>query len=234
MNKAETKLIKELRTHCCQILLVPPSQFIGIGGDDMEDMIVHGSIKSISGNVSELTVDGQEEEFDLDPDVVKTIDACQNTDAIALFSLVDTKIKEIKQAISVLDATHVRFHHKNGSIWVHVFDYRCFLYEHRIRKNHPFTVGTVNLYKKSDLDFTFTMNAKSFSCILEQDYSVRIGSNGYAELSSSDYKKTDFSYLIKDQGVVEPVITFFNDQLGKDICFVPVPNSIPVDPRTTR
>jgi hypothetical protein len=234
MNKAELQFFNALRSHCCQILLIPPSRFIGIGGEDTDDMIVHGSIKSTLKKVSELTEDGQVEAFDLDPDVISFIDGCQSSDAVSLFTLTDNRIKEIKLAISALDATHVRFHHKNGTVWVNIFDYRCFLYDFRVKKEHPFQVGTLNLFKRSDVDFTFTMNAGPFKKLLEQDYSVRIGDNGYAEFSSAESKKMDFTYLIRGQDIIEPVVTFFNDQLDSDICFLPSPNLIPANLHTTQ
>ena len=234
MNKAELQFFNALRNHCCQILLIPPSRFIGIGGEDTDDMIVHGSIKSTFKKVSELTEDGQVDAFDLDPDVISFIEGCQNSDAVSLFTLTDNRIKEINLAISALDATHIRFHHKNGTVWVNIFDYRCFLYDFRIKKEHPFEVATLNLFKRSDTEFTFTMNAGSFKKLLEQDYSVRIGDNAYAEFSSAESKKMEFSYLIRGQDIIEPVVTFFNDQLGSYICFVPSPNLIPPNPHTTQ
>ena len=234
MNKSEQQFFNALRSHCCQILLIPQSRFIGIGGEDTDDMIVHGSIKSIFKHVGELTEDGQIDAFDLDSDVISFIDGCQNSDSVSLFTLTDNRIKEIKLAISALDATHIRFHHKNGSVWVNIFDYRCFLYDYRIKKEHPFQVGTLNLFKRSDAEFTFTMNADSFKKLMEQDYSVRIGDNGYAEFSSAESKKMDFAYLVRGQDVIEPIVTFFNDQLGSNICFVPSANLIPEGHHTTQ
>lgn len=234
MNKVELQFFTALRKHCCQILLIPPSRFIGIGGEETDDMIISGSIKSNFKKVGELSEDGQIYSFDLDSDLIPFIDSCLNSDSVSLFSLTDNRIKAIKLAIKALDATHIRFYHKGGSVWVNIFDYRCFLYDYRIKKQHPFEVGTLNLSKRSEMDFSFTMNAKSFTKILQQDYSVRIGDNGYAEFSSAEPNNFSFYYLIRAQEVVEPVVEFFNDQLGSNICFVPSPNLIPEGHHTTQ
>ena len=234
MKKSEILFFSSLRNLCCQILLVPPNRFIGFGDEETDDIVVIGAIETKIKTISELTEDSEIEAFDLDPNVISFIDGCQKSESVALFTLTDNRIKEIKSAIVELDATHIRFHHKDNSVWVNIFDYRCFLYDYRIKKEHPFKVGTLNLFKRSDNDFTFTMNAKSFSRILQQDYSVRIGNNGYTEFSSAEYKKNDFSYLIKGQEIIEPVVEFFNDQLGSNIYFVPSANLIPEGHHTTQ
>ena len=234
MKKEELQFFTALRNHCCQILLIPPSRFIGIGGEGTDDMIVSGSIKSTFKIIGEMTEDGQIDSFDLDSDLIPFIDSCLNSDSVSLFSLTDNRIKAIKLAIKALDATHIRFYHKDGTVWVNIFDYRCFLYDYRIKKEHPFKVGTLNLLKRSDTDFSFTINGESFKRLLEQDYSVRIGDNGYAEFSSAEPNNFSFYYLIRGQEVVEPVVEFFSDQLGSNICFVPCANLIPEGHHTTR
>ena len=234
MKKSELLFFSSLRNLCCQILLIPPNRFIGFGDEETDDIVVNGAITTKIKTISEVTEDGQIEAFDLDSNVISFIDGCEKSESVALFTLTDNRIKEIKLAISALDATHIRFHHKDNSVWVDIFDYRCFLYDYCIKKEHPFQVGTLNLFKKSDTDFSFTMNAKSFTRILQQDYSVRIGDNGYAEFSSAEYKKNDFSYLVKGQEIIEPVVEFFSDQLGSNICFVPSPNLIPEGHHTTQ
>jgi hypothetical protein len=234
MKKSELLFFSSLRNLCCQILLIPPNRFIGFGDEETDDIVVNGAITTKIKTISEITDDGQFEAFDLDSNVISFIDSCQSSDALSLFTLTDNRIKEIKLAISALDATHIRFHHKDNSVWVNIFDYRCFLYDYRIKKEHPFQVGTLNLSKRSEIDFSFTMNAKSFTKILQQDYSVRIGDNGYAEFSSAEPNSFNFSYLIRGQEVVEPVVEFFNDQLGSNICFVPCANLIPEGHHTTQ
>ena len=234
IKPSDQKFLYSLIKSGYQVLLLPKNRFIGIGDQDTDDSVIDGSISCTLDRVLEMDADGQVSEFDLDSSVVEYIDQTKKSRAVAIFSISASVIRELKQGILAMDATHIRFHNRANGVWVSVYDYRCFLYQHRIRKDHPFEVGQICLYKRVDQEFSFTINASFFKQILEQDYTVRIGGNGYAEFSSSEYKKTDFSYIVKDQGIVEPVVTFFNAQFVTDISFVPVPNSIPASPHTTQ
>ena len=221
IKPSEKKFLLKLNRLGYQVIVLPNYRFIGVGDQETDDCVVNGSISLLTDRVLEFDLDAQTNEFDLDSSVIESINQKKKSHAVAIFSISAITIREIKLAISSLDATHIRFHHKDGSVWVNVFDYRCFLYDHRVKKEHPFTIGTLNLMKRSNQDFSFTMNAPSFKKILEQDYSVRIGHNGYAEFASSEYKKQDFAYLVRGQDIVEPVVNFFNDQLDSEVSFIP-------------
>lgn len=233
IKPSEKKFLIKLCDLGYQVILLPNDRFIGIGDGSQDDSVVDGSISCTLERAVEMDSDGQVYEFDFDSSVIDFITETKKSRAIAIFSLTASEIMEMKEAIWSLEATHIRFHQRAGSVWVSIFDYRSFLYDHRIRKDHPFTVGLECLYKKCKTDFSFTINSPFFKKLLDQDYSVRIGENGYAEFSSAEYKKNDFSYLVKGQDVIEPVVTFFNAPHVLDISFVPVANLIPVDPHTT-
>ena len=203
-----------------QVLILTNRRFIGIGGGDTDDILIEGSISSTSDRVVEIDADGQVSNFNFDPSVTDFIRQSKFTPSVANFWISGLVIKKLKGVISELDATHLRFHQKDGTIWVNIFDYRSFMYDERIKNDHPFVIGTQDLRERCTNDFSFTVNASSFRKMPIQDYSVRVGANGYADFSSADEKQVDFSWGVKGQHVREPVVTFFNDQFGGDISLV--------------
>ena len=64
-------------------------------------------------------------------------------------------------------------------------------------------------------------DAKSFAKIPIDNYLVRIGNNSICTLIPSN---KDIQYLIRDQEIYEPFITFMSPRLGVDIVFSPSPN----------
>jgi hypothetical protein len=220
LRRHEKKFLLSLYQMGFQVLILPNRRFIGIGDGDTDDSLIEGSISSTSDRFLEIDSDGQVSTFDFDPSVMDFIRQSKSTPAVANFWISGLMIKKMKSVVSKLDATHLRFHQKDATVWVNIFDYRSFMYDERIKKDHPFVVGTQDLKERCTNDFSFTMNASSFRKMPVQDYSVRVGANGYADFASADEKQVDFTWGVKGQDVIEPVVTFFNDQFGGDISLV--------------
>ena len=70
-------------------------------------------------------------------------------------------------------------------------------------------------------EFSFTMKSNSFGKLPLDDYAVRVGDNGICAFISA---KKNVQFLLRDQELHEPLVTFQSPRLGADIVFAPVPN----------
>lgn len=144
LRRHEKKFLMSLYQMGFQVLILNNRQFIGIGHGETDDSLIEGSISSASDRVLEIESDGRVSNFDFDPSVIDFIRQSKHTPAVASFWISGSATKKLKGVISEIDATHLRFHQKYETVWVNIFDYRSFMYDERIKKDHPFVIGTLD------------------------------------------------------------------------------------------
>jgi hypothetical protein len=149
---------------------------------------------------------------------VQSLTVC---DANAIFALNKSDFDFIKQICIKKDVTHIRFHTKNNMLRIVMVDLRMQDELLRIQRKRSQQVFVIDLEIRIVKDFSFTAKASSLKKLPSQDYSVRIGSNGISVFTSITEES---HYLIRDQRISEPLISFFSPRLDSDILFSPVPN----------
>lgn len=215
MNKIISELTKKYG-HVGSYVLLTPNSFSVFGNETNDDMVVLGKCNYLR---SELVINSEITETK-DKDLkflISKVESLTETSAYASFQLTGDAIKQIKNCINKIDATHLRIHNIENSVRVSIFDCRKYLDNSRIQRK---ITQSIRYYDSDNAnigsDFTVTINASSFTKLPVQDMSIRINKNGICQFEPL---KDDVKFLLKDQEIVEPVTNFFSDRLGCQISF---------------
>jgi hypothetical protein len=218
MNKFDTNNLDKLGSAVIRV----GNSFAVFGSKKTDDMVVIGKDKGSKTRPS-LHISSIKQKV-TDDEVVGLFNKLQSlrqTNANAIFVLTSENIKRIKNSIKLLDATHIRIWTSENRITVTVFDCRDFEFDRRISRKNSLKINYLDIETRTFENFTFTLNADSFSKLPSTDCNFRIGKNGVTEVSPID---GDIFYLIRDQQLVEPVTVFESQSVGKDIAFLFHPN----------
>ncbi len=143
------------------------------------------------------------------------------SNAYTSFSLPSGVVQKLKDSIKKLNATHLRLFNDGDRLRIVVFDYVKFHTSYRLPRK------TSNLVRYHDTlivahdDFSTTFLAQSFARLPTENLQLRIGENGITQVS---LEKDETKYLIRDQGLKEPMNVFESPMVGQNICFVFHPN----------
>lgn len=143
------------------------------------------------------------------------------SDAYTSFPLSSGVVQKLKNSIRKLSATHVRMFNDNDKLRIVVFDYVKFHSSYRLPRK------TSNLMRYHDTrivahdNFSTTFLAQSFAKLPTENLQIRVGDNGITTVTTDT---GDTTYLIRDQGLKEPMTVFDSPQVGHRICFVFHPN----------
>lgn len=146
----------------------------------------------------------------------------RRTHALAVFTIYLDDVKLIKKSIKKLDATHVRFWSNKDGVTITIFDCRDFNTDRRIGRKNSLRVDYLEVETVGVDDFTFTVNAESLKKISNGDWNLRIGQNGVTEITPFG---ESYSFLIRNQKLMEPVTNFDSVSVGQKISFQFHPNS---------
>jgi hypothetical protein len=222
-----TKEVQELSSKFSNIgthILMSKNSFALFGNENNDDLVVTGSCKynstkpTLFTSNNAVTVTNKDIEF-----LKESVNSLTQSSAYAVFQISGVGIRLIKDAISKIDATHLRIHTYEDTIRISIFDYRKFLNSSRIARSNTQKI----LYYDCDnsnigSEFSTTITASSFNKLTNQDMTVRINENGVCQFEPL---KDDIKYLLRDQEVFEPVSTTFSDLLGCQISLSLAPNS---------
>jgi len=128
------------------------------------------------------------------------------------FPLVRKTLESLHDTIKLVDSTHIRFFTRDKSIFVRVFDYRKYLYE--VSFNGSGYNETVLSGQKPTVDFSFTIDSKSFSKLMKENYQVEVLRNGIVGFVSVD---SNSEFYFRDQDVIEPILEFQHETLKKSV-----------------
>jgi hypothetical protein len=131
MNKIISELTKKYG-HVGSYVLLTPKSFSVFGNETNDDMVVLGKCKYLR---SELVINSEITEAK-DKDLkflISKVESLTETSAYASFQLTGDAIKQIKNCINKIDATHLRIHTIGNSVRVSIFDCRKYLDNSRIQ-----------------------------------------------------------------------------------------------------
>jgi hypothetical protein len=221
MSKIITELSKKY-SHIGSYVLLTPKSFTVFGNESNDDMVLTGKSKS---QFSQLVINSRitnTNNKDL-KFLVSKFESLTESSAYASFQLTSDALKQIKDCVNKIDATHLRIHNINNSVRVSIFNYRKFSAGNQIQRK--ITQG-IRYYDSDNANigsnFTATVNASSFMKLPIQDMSIRINKNGICQFEPL---KDEVKYLLRDQEIVEPISTFFSDRLACQISFLFHPKS---------
>ena len=218
MNKFDTNNLDKLGFAVIRVA----NAFAVFGHKKTDDMVIIGKDKSKKTKPSLHILSIKQKVTD--DEVVGLLNKLQSlrqTNANAIFVLTSENIKRIKNSIKLLDATHVRVWSNSNRISVTVFDCRDFEFDRRIGRKNSLKINYLDIETRTFENFTFTLNANTFTKLPSSDCNFRIGKNGVTEINPID---GEVFYLIRDQQLVEPVTIFESKFIGKDIAFLFHPN----------
>jgi len=218
MNKFDTNNLDKLGSAVIRVA----NSFAVFGNKKTDDMVVIGKDKKSKTRPS-LHISSIKQKV-TDDEVIGLFNKLQSlrqTNANSIFFLTSENIKRIKNSIKLLDATHVRVWTSENRMTVTLFDCRDFEFHRRISRKNSLKINYLDIETRTFDNFTFTLNADSFTKLPSTDCNFRIGKNGVTEVSPID---GDVFYLIRDQQLVEPVTVFESQSVGKDIAFLFHPN----------
>jgi hypothetical protein len=202
-------------------VLLSNNTMVVFGDPPNDDLIVEQ--KNVKSSIPSLYKKGilqDIEESALD-ELMSKVKLLYYSDAVCQFNLNLNRLQQIKDSIKKWSCTHIRMFAHQGKLRVLFYDCRMGDMKFRAARKYSLSLHYLDLQVILVNEFTFTFKAKSFVKIPFDDYLVRIGDNSICLLVPS---KKDVQYLIRDQEMHEPAITFTSPRLNSDIVFSPAPN----------
>ena len=149
------------------------------------------------------------------------IDELLRVDASASFSISSGLMQSLKKSIQTVNASHVRFFSQGEKLRIVVFDYVKFHSSYRLPRKTSNLVRYHDTLVLAHEDFSATVFASSLSRLPAEGYLVRVGSNGVTQFTND---RDETKFLLRDQGLREPLAVFHSPQVGQNICFALHPN----------
>ena len=201
-------------------------KFVAFGDEPSDDFVLIGSTETVKG--SSIYKDGKK----TDSDESKcsglfrnVLDLCDDS-KICYFNLKSFQVQFIQKTITAYDASHIVLYADDDGIFVNFYDVRKCVPEGRMNRSHETRLLVHQLSSIKKNHFKMTLNSWSFKMIPSLDLDVDIGVNGICVLTHED---SGYMYLLRDQELIQPVITFFSDRLQTKISLSLVPSSnVPV------
>ena len=218
--KIHSKLIEKYGNYGDSFLVTPNSTVIIFGKSEKhEDLVIRTNL-----NINQKSY----QLFNLDGLVNVT-----ETEVMNLFNKVITKIKStpsesfnldkkyveaIGDTITTTDSTHIRFFTEDSNLKVSVFNYRQFISRISIRENsNPFISESIikNSYFSGDINFT--LDARTFLKLPDNNYDVEILDNGLINFINLD---SEIEFFLREQEIQEPIIKFINEKFDQETVFL--------------
>ena len=202
-------------------VLLSKNSMVVFGDPPNDDLVLEQ--RNLKSSKSVLYKEGitQDIEASALEDLMDKVRLLSYSDAVAQFNLNLNLFQQIKDSIKKWSCTHIRIFTHQGKVRILFFDCRMGDTKFRVTRKNSLSVHFFDLQTILIEEFTFTFKAKSFAKIPIDNYLVRIGNNSICTLIPSN---KDIQYLIRDQEIYEPFITFMSPRLGVDIVFSPSPN----------
>lgn len=201
--------------------LVTPSSTVLIYGKKYrhEDLVIRSNQNLNQNKFLLFGLDGQIEipETDIESLFNKTIKKLKSTPT-QNFNLDKKYVEAIGDTVNTTDSTHVRFYTEDLNLKVSVFNYRQFITRINIRPmGQPFVSESVIQNSEFTGDINFTIDAKTFLKLPNQNYEVEIMENGLVNFINLEY---ELEFFIREQELQEPLTKFTNEKLDQEIVFL--------------
>ena len=201
--------------------LICPGQAVVFGDAPNNDLVVIE--RSSKFKKTALFENGVEKNYDPKVliDLSNKIQSLTHADTVCQVGIDNSLLKFIKQGISKWSSTHLRLFTYQEKLRILFFDCRMNVQTHRVLRKKSLITYHMDLDIRFIEDFALTLKAASFVKISQDDYLLRIRSNGIVSFEKID---DEVSYLMRDQRLQEPLISFYNSRIKSDIVFSPAPN----------
>ena len=200
--------------------ILTPNQYLICFSDETDDLIVKSKF---SYKTDKVIVFGDDEIFTEEQvsGWLNNFTQLIGNPIVDEFSLSKTYIDGLRDSIGYYNITHLRFFTENNKIIIRLFDYRKFVYEITFINGGyvETTIKNVETVEK----FSFTINSSSFLKLPLHDYTVEVLENGIVDFISLN---EEIEFFYRDQEIQEPVVKFFNEKLGQEICLLLHPKTI--------
>jgi len=189
--------------------------------NDATDMIVRGRCEKQKSSLysGQSLTNVEKKDCDALWSKIKELSITRANTSFTLSSLV---IQKLKKAITDLNATHIRFYNEESKLKIVVFDYIKFHSEYRLPRKVSQTVRYHETLINVMSDFNVTLLTSSFTRLPTEELNFRIGENDITQIT---VEKSETSYLLRNQKLIEPMTVFHSTQVGRNICFVFAPKS---------
>jgi hypothetical protein len=197
-----------------------PNQYLICFSDETDDLIVKSKF---SYKTDKVIVFGDDEIFTEEQvsGWLNNFTQLIGNPIVDEFSLSKTYIDGLRDSIGYYNITHLRFFTENNKIIIRLFDYRKFVYEITFI-NGGYVETTIKNVDTVET-FSFTINSSSFLKLPLHDYLVEVLENGIVDFISLN---EEIEFFYRDQEIQEPVVKFFNEKLGQEICLLLHPKTI--------
>jgi hypothetical protein len=200
--------------------ILTPNQYLICFSDETDDLIVKSKF---SYKTDKVIVFGDDEIFTEEQvsGWLNNFTQLIGNPIVDEFSLSKTYIDGLRDSIGYYNITHLRFFTENNKIIIRLFDYRKFVYEITFI-NGGYVETTIKNVDTVET-FSFTINSSSFLKLPLHDYMVEVLENGIVDFISLN---EEIEFFYRDQEIQEPVVKFFNEKLGQEICLLLHPKTI--------
>ena len=200
--------------------ILTPNQYLICFSDETDDLIVKSKF---SYKTDKVIVFGDDEIFTEEQisGWLNNFTQIIGNPIVDEFSLSKTYIDGLRDSIGYYNITHLRFFTENNKIIIRLFDYRKFVYEITFI-NGGYVETTIKNVDTVET-FSFTINSSSFLKLPLHDYTVEVLENGIVDFISLN---EEIEFFYRDQEIQEPVVKFFNEKLGQEICLLLHPKTI--------
>jgi len=202
-------------------ILYAKNKIVVFGNPPNDDLIVEQ--KYLKKLPSKLLKSGIEQKIDtrfLD-ELADKVQLLTYSDAVAQFFINADLLEKIKKVIEDYSSTHLRMFTHNGKLRFFIFDCRMSDQKLRVSRRNSLQLHYIDVAIQIKKDFTFTIKSNTFKKIPKDDYAVRVGENGICSFTPA---KKNIRFLIRDQELSEPLVTFQSPLLDAQIVFAPAPN----------
>ena len=202
-------------------VLFAKNQMVVFGDPPNDDMIVEQ--KNVKSKTPVLYKSGIEQSLDESAlnDLMSRVQLLTYSDAIASFQINADLLRQMKDQLSKWSCTHIRMFTHSDKLRVNMFDCRMNDHKLRVSRKNSLLLHHLDLEVRMFKDFTFTMKCSSFVKLPTDDYAIRVGDNGICLFMPA---KSSVQYLLRDQELHEPMVTFQSPRVDAEIVFAPVPN----------
>lgn len=202
-------------------ILYAKNQMVVFGDPPNDDLVVEQKhIKVKSPVLYKSGVDQNVEEDALE-ELMTKVQLLTYSDAVAQFGINSNLLQSIKESMKNWSSTHLRMFTHLGKLRVVMFDCRMNDQKLRVARKNSLQLRYLDWEVRILKDFSFTMKSSSFGKLPVDDYAVRVGDNGICSFASA---KKNVQFLLRDQELHEPLVTFQSPLIGAEIVFAPVPN----------
>lgn len=215
MNRLIKSLLDSWEPLCSHFLIQKSGNYVAFGSHAFDDMLVIGTIDT---NIEESFLISDRLEASVASrkceELYKNVISENDSGSISSFNLGGSELKLIQNAARKMSATHLRLSDCEEGIRLSIFDYRRFMTNARTARKHETKLVTHTIQRKIKGKFECILLMQSFLAVKEKEFSVEIAPNGIVRIIPYG---ADYKYLLRDQGITEPMAHTFSARLGQGI-----------------